>query len=94
MANERRPLTPDQAISLLTESEHVHNYTMGAVMIGIDYTREGAIEAFRDAVLIELGGPGAMAMRHPIVVWDTPTHRTAFEADMKKVAAFEAALTT
>lgn len=89
MTDERTTLTPEQAISLLTESEYVHNYTMGAVMIGIDYKRDAAIEAFRKAHRIELGGPGTMMLRHPIVVWDSPTHCTAFEADMKKVAAFE-----
>lgn len=36
---------------------------------------------------------GCKRMRHPIVVWDSETHFTFFEADMDKVNAFEAART-
>jgi hypothetical protein len=94
MSDERVILTPDQAIGLLhDEGEYVHNFTMGQIMIGVDYSRDAAIKAFREAHQIELGGPGTMRMRHPLVVWDTPRHCTAFEADMSKVEAFEAALT-
>lgn len=91
MTDERLYLTADEAIGLLPDDvTYIHNTTAGAIMIGIDYTREGAEEALRKAHQIEIGGPGAKAYRHPIVMWDTPTHFTLFEADMAKVDAFEA----
>lgn len=84
-------ITADEAISLLPEGKYVHNTTVGMLMIGCDYERADAIKALRSAVQIEIGGPGAKAYGHPIVMWDTPKHFTLFAADMDKVAAFEAA---
>lgn len=86
-------LTPAEAEAMLPEGEYVHNFAnpTGGLMVGIDYEREDAVKKLHTAKQIELGGPECMAMKHPIVVWDTPTHHTFFEADMDKVKAFEAA---
>ena len=90
MSDDRILLTADEAISLLPEGEYVHNTTGGMIMIGCDYSRESAEKSLREAVQIEIGGPMCKAMRHPLVTWDSPHHCTFFEADMDKVAAFEA----
>lgn len=87
-------ISADEAISLLNDDgEYVHNFLnpSGGLMLGCDFERENAIEAFRKAHQIEIGGEGCKRMRHPIVVWDTPTRYSFFEADMTKVGAFEAA---
>lgn len=85
-------ITADEAIGLLVDdAEYVHNYISGrGIMLGCDFSREGAIEAFRKAHSIEIGGPACKASRHPIAVWDSPNHVSFFEADMAKVEAFEA----
>jgi hypothetical protein len=90
MNDVRLFLTPDEAISALPEGEYVHNTTGGMIRIGVDYTRAGAEEALRTAHKIEIGGPACRAARHPIVMWDSPTHCTFFEADMDKLDALEA----
>lgn len=85
-------LTPEQAEAMLPEGKHVHNFANpGGMLIGCDYEREHAIAALRSARQIELGGEQCMAMKHPIVVWETERRCTFFQADMEKVAAFEAA---
>lgn len=88
--SEALTLTADEAIALLPEGEIVHNYTVGGMMIGADHGREGVIEDLRKAVRIQLDRGGrAHAMRHPLIVWDTPKHYSIYEADMDKVAALE-----
>ena len=91
-AGNKIPLTAEQAEGLLADGAYVHNFASGPMMlIGCDYGRADAIKAFRQAKSIELAGPGAMAMKHPIAV-DDGERITFFAADMDKVAAFEAAL--
>jgi hypothetical protein len=85
-------ISADEAIGLLPDGDTIHNYANPAsgLMLGVDYEREDAIRHFRNALSIEIGGDGCKAMMHPLVVWDSATHYTFFEADMNKVAAFEA----
>lgn len=95
MSDERILLTPYQATGLLCDGvEYIHNYAnpAGGMLIGIDYTRPAAVAAFQNAVQIEIGGPACKRSRHPIIVWDSPTHHTFFEADMDKVNALEASI--
>lgn len=90
--SEHRFLTAEQAVSLLHDGEYVHNMRGGiGLMMGADWSREEAEKAFRDAESIELGGPNAYAMKHPIAVTEKSGRLSFFEADMDKVAAFEAA---
>lgn len=92
-ADDKMIITPAEAESLLADGKYVHNYANPAagMMIGVDYERADAIDAFKKAHSIEIGGDGCKSMKHPIVVWDSPKHYTFFAADMDKVAAFEAA---
>ena len=92
MSDARIILTPDEAISLLLEGDYIHNYAnpRGGLFLGVDYDREDAIEAFRKAKQIEIGGPGCKSMGHPLAVWESDDRVTFFAADMAKVEAFEA----
>lgn len=90
-ADDKFVITPDEAISLLNAGDTIHNFAMGGpIIIGCDFSRDGAVAALKRAVLIEIGGDGCKRMKHPIVTWDTDDHYTFFEADMEKVAALEA----
>lgn len=86
-SQDRFIITADEAESLLPEGEYIHTIAGGRrLILGCDWSREGAVKALREAVQIELGGPE----RHPIIVWDTETHHYFFQADMDKVDALEA----
>ena len=91
-ADDKFLLTPAEAESLLAEGEYIHNYIGGGMMmLGCDYSRTEAVEAFKAAKSIEIGGPSCKAMRHPIAVFDANDRLSFFEADMAKVEALEAA---
>lgn len=93
MSDEQVLLTADQAISLLPAGATVHNFVQSSMMmLGCDYQIADAIKALRDAKSIEIGGPSCKAMKHPIAVFAQDERLSFFEADMDKVAAFEAAL--
>lgn len=91
--DEKVIITPAEAESLLHDgSERIHNFVQaGPVILGCDYDRDRAIEAFKNAKWIEIGGDGCKGMKHPIVVVGPDGRASFFEADMAKVAAFEAA---
>lgn len=83
--DEKIFITPDEALALIPDGEYVHNFaTGGFVMLGCDFSREGAREAFEAAKEIEIGGPQCQAMRHPIVVHEHGGRYTFFEADMDR----------
>lgn len=90
MSDNKVILTAEQAEALLAPGERVHNFANPAgMLVGCDDDRDRAIAALKAAKQIELGGPACMAMKHPIVVWDSEKHCTFFEADMDKIAALE-----
>lgn len=83
-------LTPEQAEALLADGEYVHNFVGGGMaLIGCDYSRDVAIEAFRNAKEIEISGGISYGMGHPLAVLDKQDRRSFFAADMEKVKAFE-----
>ena len=59
------------------------------ILIGIDYEREHAIEAFKEAVQIEIAGAGVRGMNHAICVWRAEKDYSFFESDPGKVDALE-----
>lgn len=86
-------LTADQAIAMLDDGEYVHNMRGGGgFAMGADWSRAEAERAFRDAERIELAGPTARAMKHPIAVTEKSGRLSFFSADMEKVDAFERGL--
>jgi hypothetical protein len=92
MSDEKIILTPDEAASLLADSQYVHNFIQsGPMFLGCDFEKDSAIEAFRSAKQIELAGENAKGMKHPLAVFDKDGKLSFFEADMDKVEAFEAA---
>lgn len=85
-------LTAEEAISLLPEGEHIHNFVSGGMMlIGCDYDREDAIKAIREAEQREIGGDACKRMNHALVVWSSETRHSFFATDPEKVAGMEAA---
>lgn len=95
--DEKLIITAAEAESLLVDgAAHIHNFVQaGPILLGCDYDRAHAIEAFRTAASIEIGGEGCKAVAHPIVVWRPASDvggpaYSFFKADMDKVAAFEA----
>lgn len=94
MSDDKVILTPDQAKDMLADGKYVHNFANpgAGLMIGCDYDRADAFRALDEAESIELGGPGSMQMKHPIVCHHPEGNFTFFAANMEKVAAFEAAL--
>ena len=88
---DRLVITADEAISLLPEGEYVHNFMQGGMaLIGCDYERAEAESALRTAIEIEIAGSMARSMKHPIACWKTNKSVSFFEADMKRLEAFEA----
>jgi hypothetical protein len=88
--DEKVIITPEEAESLLVAGPLVHNFMVGpAMLLGCDYKRADAIEALKKATEIEIAGPIAKDMKHPIAVRQGD-QVSFFEADMDKVAAFEA----
>lgn len=86
--DDKLVLTAEQAIALLPDGEYVHNFAQGGMaLIGCDYSREDAISALNAASLIEMAGPSAMALEHPIATWDPNDRLTFFAADMDRVEA-------
>jgi hypothetical protein len=91
MTDERVIITPAEAESLLKEgADDIHNLMQrGMLFVGMDWSRESVIKAFKEAKQIEIGGDTCKGMKHPIVVWNTEKSFSFFEADMEKVEAFE-----
>lgn len=88
---ERLIITADEAISLLPDGEHIHNFMQGGMaLIGCDYDRDDAEAALRKASEIEIAGFMARSMKHPIACWENDRKVSFFAADMDKLEAFEA----
>lgn len=89
--DEKLIITPEEAEGLLYDGcEYVHNFISGSMMlIGCDYERPHAIEAFKEAKQIEIAGASARGMKHAIAVWRTEKDVSFFEADPEKVDALE-----
>lgn len=95
MTDDKVILTAAEAESLLADGDDtIHNFInpRDSLLVGCDYERADAIADIRAAKRIELAGEIARSMRHPIAVWDD-LGVSFFEADMDKVAAFEATRT-
>lgn len=92
MSDEKMMLTPEEAISLLPDGEHVHNYVNPAagMFIGCDYDRADAEEHIKKAIQREIAGPGCQGMKHGLAVWSDNKRVSFFETDMPKLKAMEA----
>jgi hypothetical protein len=89
-------LTAEEAISLLPEGEHIHNYinNVAGMFIGCDYTRESAEQHIRAAAACEIGGENCKRMKHALVVWSSADSLSFFATDPAKVEAMEQAKET
>lgn len=92
MSDEQVQLTPAEAEGLLPDGDWTHSMVFGGMMIlGCDLSRADAVKMFADAKSIQLGGPVSYSLRHPILVFSQDDRMNGVQADMDKVAAFEAA---
>jgi hypothetical protein len=60
-------LTTEEAIGLLPDTELIHTFTPGPILIGADWTRERVLQFIRDGH-VELSGDMARRMRHGIMI--------------------------
>lgn len=91
MTDEKIMLTADEAIGILPDGEHVHNYVnpSAGMFIGCDYDRADAEKHIRNAIQREIAGPGCQGMKHGLAVWSSKTRVSFFETDMPKLKAME-----
>lgn len=91
MSDGKIILTADEAISILCDGEHVHNFINNApgMFIGCDYARADAEKHIRAAVECEIGGPACKGMKHALIVWSSDTRMSFFQTDMDRVEAME-----
>lgn len=90
MSNDRLIITPEQAETLLSGGEYIHNFANpNGMMIGCDYVRSDAIKALKSAAQIEIGGNQCKAMNHALVVWENDSRYTFFATDPNKVGEIE-----
>lgn len=90
MEQERKYLTPEQAIACLNEGDQIHTFlNPGNILLGADWSREEVIETLQNHPdKIEIGGDQCRAMKHGLVVWrgDEPVF---IEADEDKLKQFD-----
>lgn len=89
---ERVKLTKEQAISLLGNRECIHTFrNTWRILAGADRSREGLIEAFDNAISLEIAGEQARAMGHWLVIiqWDTQDTCVFVEVDDDELENFD-----
>lgn len=68
--DERVELTPEQALAMLPDGEHVHTFrNPGGMMLGADWKRTSIEEEIRNAERRELAGDMATRMGHGLVLF-------------------------
>lgn len=70
--DDRRFITPQEAISLLNDGDTVHTFrNLGGMLIGADWSRENIIETLKsNPDKIEIGGEGCRGMNHGLILND------------------------
>jgi len=72
MSNERRFITPNEAISLLNDGDRIHTFrNPNGMLIGADWNRESIIEALKSHPnSIEIGGQACRRIKHGLILND------------------------
>ena len=74
MANEKRYITYDEAVSLLPDGDYVHTfYNQPWGLMGADWNKEEILEKLRKSDFIELTGAQARAMNHGMCAYNKNT---------------------
>ncbi len=68
MSEERQPLTPEQAKSLLNDGQDIHVFlNPNGMLIGADWTRQQVESLINKAESLEVGGAACVRMKHGLV---------------------------
>lgn len=74
MANEKRYITYEEAVSLLPDNEFVHTFYNGAFgLLGADWGKEEILDKLRKSDVIELTGDVARSMGHGMCAYNNDT---------------------
>lgn len=73
MKQDRRYITPDEAMNLISDGDDVHTFrNSSGFLLGCDVSRKSIEQIFKDNPdKIEIGGPTSRTMKHAIVVEDS-----------------------
>lgn len=94
MANEKRYITYEEAVSLLPDGEYVHTFYNGAFgLLGADWGKEEILDKLRKSEVIELTGKQARSMGHGMCAYnnDTKWHSEILfiETDAERLAKMD-----
>lgn len=86
----QRKLTLNEALSLLNDSEDIHTFRNGSMMLmGCDWNKTSLIESMtKYSDTLQLSGSTARAMQHGLVLCDN-TGYLFIETDEKKLNIFD-----
>ena len=90
MANEKRYISYEEAVSLLPDGEYVHTfYNASFGLIGADWSKDEILDKLRKSDVIELTGSQARSMGHGMCAYnnDTKWHSDILfiETDAEKI---------
>lgn len=94
MANEKRYITYEEAVSLLPDGDYVHTFYNGLFgLLGADWSREEILDKLRKSEVIELTESQARAMKHGMCAYnkDTKYHSDILfiETDADRLEEFD-----
>lgn len=86
---DKRLITPDEAINLLNEDEHIHTFrNPNGMLLGADWNRVGLIERIRaNPDKLEIGGDMCRGMKHGLILHDDGI--LFIETNEEKLNAFD-----
>ena len=89
MSNDRRFITPEEAISLLNDGDTIHTFRNSpGMLMGADHSRKSILKTINDNPdKIEIGGEGCRSMNHGLVVNDDGP--LFIETNEEKLNAFD-----
>lgn len=74
MANEKRYITYEEAVSLLPDGEYVHTfYNASFGLMGADWSKDEILDKLRKSDVIELTGSQARSMGHGMCAYNNDT---------------------
>ena len=74
MANEKRYISYEEAVSLLPDGEYVHTfYNVSFGVIGADWSKDEILDKLRKSDVIELTGSQARSMGHGMCAYNNDT---------------------
>ena len=84
-------ITPEQAKTLLTDSERIHTFrSLTGILLGCDWDKSSIVEELeRNTFGIEIGGEQCKRMGHGLVIWTSHNDPLFVEADKDRIKEME-----